>query len=98
VNMPLPAGALDEATGKGDLASALPPDGRELAWFGCQSCHSLFAGYLTQRRDVQAWQNEFQAPFHRQLKMSAQEREEFCRYSAINMPMKVDDVPPDLRF
>ena len=40
----------------------------------------------------------FQSPFHRELKMTAQEREELARYSAINMPMKIEDVPPDLRF
>ena len=28
----------------------LPRDGRDLAWEECQSCHSLFAGYLTQGR------------------------------------------------
>ena len=76
-----------------DLAAALPRDGRELAWNECQFCHSLFASHLTQNRDVQAWLNMFQSPFHRELKMTAQEREEFARYSAINMPMKVEDVP-----
>jgi hypothetical protein len=30
--------------------------------------------------------------------MTAQGREEFARYSALNMPMKIDDVPRDLRF
>lgn len=98
VNMPLPAGALEQAQAKGDLATALPPDGRELAWYNCQSCHSLFSGYLTQERDLKAWQNEFLTPFHREIRMSGQERETFCRYSAINMPMKIEDVPPELRF
>ncbi len=98
VNMPLPAGALEQAAKQGNPTAALPPDGRELAWNNCQSCHSLFAGYLTQERDLQAWHNEFLAPFHRGLRMTAQEREEFCRYSALNMPMKIDDVPSDLRF
>ncbi|HXE49040.1 MAG TPA: hypothetical protein VN663_11765 [Ramlibacter sp.] len=79
-------------------APVLPPDGRELAWNGCQNCHSLFAGYLTQDREPQAWRNLFLSPFHRDLKMSPQEREEFARYSAINMPLKIEDVPPDLRF
>jgi hypothetical protein len=94
VNMPLS----DDAVKGGKLASALPPDGRDLAWNGCQNCHSLFAAYLTQDREVQAWRNMFLSPFHRELKMSPQEREEFARYSALNMPMKIDDVPPDLRF
>ena len=94
VNMPLP----EDAMKRGDLVSALPPDGRDLAWNGCQGCHSLFASHLTQIRDIQGWRNIFLSPFHRELKMSPQEREEFSRYSAINMPMKIEDVPQDLRF
>ncbi len=82
----------------GDPAAALPPDGRELAWTQCQSCHSLFTSHLTQVREVQGWRNMFLSPFHREMKMSPQEREEFSRYSAINMPMRIEDVPPDLRF
>jgi len=90
VNMPV-APAVQGAT-------ALPPDGRDLAWDGCQNCHSLFAGYLTQDRELQGWRNIFLSPFHRDLKMSPQEREEFARYSALNMPLKIENVPPDLRF
>ena len=94
VNMPVP-----EATrARPDLAAALPRDGRELAWNECQFCHSLFTSYLTQDRSAQAWLNMFQSPFHRAMKMTQQEREEFARYSAINMPMKIEDVPKDLRF
>ena len=96
VNMP--AG---NAVGKPDakaMLAALPRDGRDLAWQQCQFCHSLFTSHLTQQRDAQGWRNMFLSPFHREMKMSPQEREEFSRYSAINMPMKVDDVPPDLRF
>ena len=40
----------------------------------------------------------FMSPFHRALKMSPQEREEFSRYAEINMPMKIEDVPAELRF
>ena len=40
----------------------------------------------------------FMSPFHRELKMTPAEREEFSRYSALNMPMKVEDVPAELRF
>ena len=94
VNLPL----TEDAAKRDDLAAALPPDGRELAWNGCQNCHSLFAGYLTQDRDLQAWRNIFLSPFHRDLKMTPQEREEFARYSALNMPLKIENVPPDLRF
>jgi hypothetical protein len=98
VYMPLaPAGTKDAAK-SGDLSSSLPPDGRELAWKQCQSCHSLFASHLTQDRDAQGWRNMFLSPFHREMKMSPQEREEFARYSALNMPMKFEDVPEELRF
>lgn len=90
VNMP----AADAVQG----AAALPLDGRDLAWERCQNCHSLFSGYLTQAGSATRWRNEFQFPFHRNLKMTPQEREEFARYSEINMPMKVEDVPDDLRF
>ena len=94
VNMPLP----DDDVKRDNLASTLPPDGRDLAWSECQSCHSLFASHLTQRRNAQGWRNMFLSPFHRELKMTPQQREEFARYSALNMPMKIEDVPQDLRF
>jgi mono/diheme cytochrome c family protein len=94
VNLPLSDGAVK----RDKLASALPPDGRVLAWNECQSCHSLFASHLTQRRNAQGWRNMFVSPFHRELKMNPQEREEFARYSALNMPMKIEDVPQELRF
>jgi hypothetical protein len=93
LHMPLPPEA-----GGADLASRLPPDGRELAWRECQSCHSLFASHLTQSRDEQGWRNMFLSPFHKELKMSPREREEFARYSALNMPMRIEEVPEELRF
>jgi len=98
VNMPLDEQGQQAAQESADLASVLPRDGRALAWEECQYCHSLFSSHLTQDRDVQAWRNMFASPFHRELEMTAQEREEFSRYSAINMPMAIDDVPEDLRF
>jgi len=98
VNLPLPAGAVKAVVDAGGVAAALPPDGRELAWNGCQACHSLFASHLTQVRDLQGWRNMFLSPFHRELKLGEREREEFARYSAINMPMRIEDVPQDLRF
>jgi len=98
VNFPLPEGAVAHAESGGDIASALPPDGRELAWTQCQFCHSLFSGYLMQQRDVQGWRSVFLSPFHKNLKMTAQQRETFARYSAINMPMKAADVPAALRY
>ncbi len=51
-----------------------------------------------QNRDAQGWRSIFLSPFHRQIKMAAQERETFARYAAFNMPMKAEDVPADLRF
>ena len=94
VNMPLSA----DVAKRSDLAKALPADGRDLAWNQCQFCHSLFTSHLMQVREAQGWRNIFLSPFHREMKMSPQEREEFARYSALNMPMKIEDVPPDLRF
>ena len=94
VNMPLPQSAAKQD----NAAAALPRDGRQLAWDQCQFCHSLFTSHLMQDRDAQGWRNMFMSPFHRELKMSAQEREEFARYSALNMPMKIEDVPSELRF
>jgi len=98
VNMPLEEDALDQAEQQGDAVAALPPDGRELAWNYCQFCHSLFTSHLTQDRDIQGWLGMFESPFHREMKMSPRERETFARYSAINMPMRIEDVPEDLRF
>jgi hypothetical protein len=76
----------------------LPPDGRELALAQCQSCHSLFSGYLMQRRDRTGWLMIFASPFHKDIPMTQMEREIFADYSAINMPMRVEDVPPEMRF
>ncbi|MDW7712002.1 MAG: hypothetical protein SCH98_16170 [Deferrisomatales bacterium] len=100
VNLPVrdPGAVAAKRGDPGALYAALPRDGRELAWHECQFCHSLFTSHLTQDRGVQAWMNMFESPFHREMKMTPQEREEFSRYSAINMPMKMEDVPPDLRF
>jgi hypothetical protein len=100
INMPIknPDQAVTMATKPEELFAALPRDGRELGFYECQFCHSLFTSHLTQARSFQAWMNMFQSPFHRELKMTAQEREEFSRYSEINMPMKIEDVPQDLRF
>lgn len=98
VNMPLAEGALEQAESQGDISAALPPDGRNLAWNNCQFCHSLFTGYLTHDRDAQGWLGTFEVPFHRELEMTDQEQETFARYSAVNMPMTIEDVPAELRF
>lgn len=90
VNMPAPAAAQDPG--------ALPRDGRDLAWEQCQSCHSLFTSFLAQDGNATRWRNMFLAPFHRNIRMSPQEREEFARYAEINMPMKAEEVPAELRF
>jgi hypothetical protein len=98
INMPVDEAPLPQSGDRAALIAALPQDGRELAWFQCQSCHSLFTGYLMQNRDVQGWRSIFLSPFHRNIKMSAAERETFARYSTGAMPMKAEDVPSDLRF
>ena len=81
-----------------DLPGDLPPDGRDIALAQCLSCHSLFTGYLMQRRDRAGWLSTFASPFHRVIEITPQEREIFADYSAINMPMRLEDVPPELRF
>ncbi|SPH18799.1 hypothetical protein DEA8626_02344 [Defluviimonas aquaemixtae] len=88
------AGALAE---RGDVA-LLPRDGKELAIAQCQFCHSLFTGYLMQDRGETSWKGTFKAPFHAEIPMSEVERDTFAHYSAINMPLKFEDVPPELRF
>jgi hypothetical protein len=76
----------------------LPRDGKELSIAQCQFCHSLFSGYLMQDRDEVNWKGTFKAPFHAEIPMSEVERDTFAHYSAINMPLKYQDVPPELRF
>jgi hypothetical protein len=76
----------------------LPADGKELAIENCQFCHSFFTGYLVHDRDTEGWRAIFKSPFHRELPMSAPQRETFARYSAINMPIPFEDVPEELRF
>ena len=79
-------------------ATRLPQDGKELAIAQCQYCHSFFTGYLMQDRDEVSWKGTFKAPFHAEIPMTEVERDTFAQYSAINMPLKFDDVPPELRF
>lgn len=90
LNLPLPAGAED--------AAALPPDGKDLAVAQCQFCHSLFSGYLMHERDEVGWLGVFKSPFHSEIPMTQVERETFAGYSALNMPLRMDEVPPELRF
>lgn len=80
------------------LPAALPPDGRDLALAQCQSCHGLFSGYLMHRRDAAGWLSTFASPFHSGIPMTEAEKAVFADYSAINMPMRLEDVPPELRF
>lgn len=97
INFPLSPEALARLKEAG-AAESLPPDGKELAVNNCQNCHSLFAGYLTHDRDVTGWLAVFKSPFHSEIPMTETERETFSHYSAINMPMKFEDVPPEYRF
>lgn len=84
--------------GDAETAMVLPPDGRDLALTQCQSCHSLFTGYLMHRRDRAGWLATFASPFHSGIPMTDTEKAIFADYSAINMPMRIEDVPPELRF
>lgn len=97
INTPL-ALATEPAADAPDIATLLVPDGRDLALAQCQFCHSLFTGYLTQDRDEIGWLSTFKSPFHSTIAMTEAEQRTFANYSAINMPMKYTDVPPELRF
>lgn len=96
LNLPLEGEPLAAAQA-GD-ATALPPDGKDLAIAQCQFCHSLFSGYLMHRRDETGWLSTFKSPFHSEIPMTEVERGTFARYSAQNMPLRFEDVPPELRF
>ncbi|BDW86504.1 hypothetical protein [Roseicyclus marinus] len=82
----------------GGPSVTLPLDGRDIALAQCMSCHSLFTGYLMQRRDRTAWLSTFASPFHQVIELTPDEREIFADYSAINMPMRPEEVPPALRY
>lgn len=97
LNFPVAADIAQYVGETGD-ATRLPPDGKELSIARCQFCHSLFSGYLMQDRDEVSWKGTFKAPFHAEIPMSEVERDTFAHYSAINMPLKFDEVPPELRF
>jgi hypothetical protein len=58
----------------------------------------MFSGYLMHDRDEAGWRSTFKAPFHLEIPMTETERDTFSAYSAINMPMRMQDVPPELRF
>lgn len=98
LNMPMDEPASLAGLGADALGEALPPDGKDLAIAHCQSCHSLFTGYLTHDRDKTGWMQTFRAPFHREIPMSPTEIETFARYSELNMPLSIDEVPPEWRF
>ncbi|WP_212525583.1 hypothetical protein [Actibacterium sp. MT2.3-13A] len=97
LNLPLPAEILSKLAETGD-AALLPPDGKDLAIAQCQFCHSLFSGYLMHDRDEVGWKGTFKSPFHSEIPMSEVERDTFAHYSALNMPLRFEDVPPELRF
>ncbi|WP_026757009.1 hypothetical protein [Sediminimonas qiaohouensis] len=97
LNLPL-GGKPVSGLGATELAEVLPPDGKDLAVAQCQFCHALFSGYLMHDRDKAGWLSTFKSPFHTEIPMSRVERETFAGYSAINMPLAFDDVPPELRF
>lgn len=97
INLPRAVAAAPEIPAP-DIATLLAPDGRDLALAQCQYCHSLFTSYLMQDRDETGWLSTFKSPFHSTIAMTDAERRTFANYSALNMPMKFADVPPELRF
>lgn len=81
-----------------ELALALPRDGKDLAIRHCQFCHGFYTAYLGHDRDVNGWLVVFNSPFHMEIRMNPVERRTFAHYSAINLPMPISEVPPDLRY
>lgn len=98
LNMPL--ADLEDLTERApeDLARALPRDGKDLAIQYCQGCHGFYTAYLGHDREVNGWLVVFNSPFHMEIRMDPTERRTFAHYSAINLPMRIEDVPPDMRF
>lgn len=97
LNLPVGEDVLSALAESGD-ATLLPADGKYLAIAQCQFCHSLFSGYVMHDRDEVGWKGTFKSPFHSEIPMSEVERDTFARYSAINMPLRFEDVPPEMRF
>jgi len=97
LNLPVGEDVLSALEESGD-ATLLPPDGMDLAIAQCQFCHSLFSGYLMHDRDEIGWKGTFKSPFHSEIPMTEVERDTFAGYSATNMPLRFEDVPPELRF
>lgn len=79
------------------LADALPRDGKDLAIRNCQGCHGFYTGYLGHSRDVNGWLVMFNSPFHLEIRMNPTERRTFAHYSALNLPLPIENVPADLR-
>lgn len=98
LNMPLDAPEALAGLEAEELADALPRDGRDLAIRHCQSCHGFFSGYLAHDRNKAGWMQTFHAPFHLEIPMSRIEIETFALYSEYNMPLAIDEVPPEWRF
>ncbi len=97
LNLPLSGDVIAQLSENGD-PGLLPPDGKELAIQQCQFCHSFFTGYLAHDRDEIGWKGTFKTPFHAEISMTEIERDTFASYSALNLPLAIQDVPPELRF
>lgn len=97
LNLPLEDALLAKEPNE-DWSAGLPSDGKDLAIAQCQFCHSLFSGYLMHDRDQTGWKGTFKAPFHTEIPMTEVERDTFASYSALNMPLQFEDVPPEWRF
>lgn len=98
LNMPLEEPEALAGLDAEELADALPRDGKDLAIRHCQSCHGFYSGYLAHDRDMAGWMQTFHAPFHLEIPMSRTEIETFALYSEYNMPLAIDEVPPEWRF
>jgi mono/diheme cytochrome c family protein len=95
-NMPLASGQSAADLAKADLATALPPDGRDFALEKCQGCH-IITVVITQVRPVPAWLGTMNKPSHTRIKLSREQREALASYLVLNGGIPIDQVPEELR-
>lgn len=98
LNLPLANAAALRGMTPEQATRTLPLDGKELAIRHCQFCHGFYTAYLGHDRDLNGWLVVFNSPFHMEIAMNPTERQTFASYSAINLPIPFEDVPPDFRY
>jgi mono/diheme cytochrome c family protein len=93
-NMPAPG--ISAQASAGELAKALPPDGRDFALTHCQSCH-IVTVVVTQDRTKEAWLGTMNKPSHIEIELTPAQREALANYLVLNAGIPIDLVPEELR-